>query len=147
MAHEMELEMVLWIESGYSGSRNGRYAAIRTVRDARQGGAYINGWRELALYLSKMVVVGKLVLDLLLLNRQDLLLGRLFLRLLNLLLDWLVSIPLLLPLLLRLTQPCLSSLTASSTESPESTGSTEATTRFGSATGRYEYRHRWHRHR
>lgn len=34
-----------------------------------------------------MVVVGKLVLDLLLLNRQDLLLGRLFLRLLNLLLD------------------------------------------------------------
>lgn len=37
-------------------------------------------------------------------------------------------------LLLRLTQPCLSSLTALSTESPESTGSTEATTRFGSAT-------------
>src|ERR1044072_214667 len=64
------------------------------------------------------VVVGKLVLDLLLLNRQDLLLGR---------------------LLLRLTQPCLSSLTAESTESP---GSTEATTHSGSATGRYEYRHR-----
>lgn len=63
--------------------------------------------------------MGKLVLDLLLLNRQDLLLGR---------------------LLLRLTQPCIS--TASSTESPESTGSTEATTRSGSATGRYEYRHR-----
>lgn len=61
--------------------------------------------------------MGKLVLDLLLLNRQDLLLGR---------------------LLLRLTQPCIS--TASSTESPESTG--EATTRSGSATGRYEYRHR-----
>lgn len=59
--------------------------------------------------------MGKLVLDLLLLNRQDLLLG-------------------------RLTQPCIS--TASSTESPESTGSTEATTRSGSATGRYEYRHR-----
>lgn len=31
--------------------------------------------------------MGKLVLDLLLLNRQDLLLGRLLLRLLNLLLD------------------------------------------------------------
>lgn len=43
MAHEMELEMVLRISSGCSGSRNGRYAAIRTVRDARQGGAYING--------------------------------------------------------------------------------------------------------
>jgi len=39
MAHEM----VLRIESGCSGSRNGRYAAIGTVRDARQGGAYING--------------------------------------------------------------------------------------------------------
>jgi len=57
MAHEM----VLRIEIGCSGSRNGRYAAIRTVRDARQGGAYINGWRELALYLSKMVVGGKLL--------------------------------------------------------------------------------------
>ena len=54
-------EMVLRIESGCSGSRNFWYAAIRTVRDARQGGAYLNGWRELALYLSKMVVGGKLL--------------------------------------------------------------------------------------
>lgn len=53
------------------------------------------------------VLVGKQVLDRLLLNRQDRLLGRLQ----HMLLDLLVSIPLLLPLLVRLTPPCLSSLT------------------------------------
>ncbi|KAK7351972.1 hypothetical protein VNO80_17386 [Phaseolus coccineus] len=80
--------MVLRIESECSGSRNGRYAAIRTVRDARQGGSAAVG-------STTLVARG---------------FG---------------------------TRPY-----AAGGESPESTGSTEATTYSGSTTGRYEYRHR-----